>query len=330
MPYLRGTTLHEWMKKHPDPFQNELEAIFVPLLEGLKYIHDRNLLHRDIKPENIYILENNHPILIDFGSARIAIGEKSKALTQVLTPHFAPWEQYRSKGTFTPALDLYSLAACMYQAITGKLPEEAPERIEEDLQPKLVGSEHEKWYSLNFLRAIDKSLSVHARDRHQDGFNLQKDLVKISDEDIEIFHKSDAGHNNSNIAGIDKSDDSFYEFAKIIDKYIDKKHWNLALENINLAKQKFSNNEYLQNKYETVRKSLHEIYILRMEALKKINEKNYDRAQHFLNRIIDMSPYEKDARDLLKHVTIKSVLRKILVPVFVVITFIATIFLFDA
>jgi serine/threonine protein kinase len=185
MPYLRGITFHEWMGYYPNPRQDELEAIFVPLLEGLKYIHDKGLLHRDVKPENIYILENGHPILIDFGSARIAIGQKSKALTQVLTPHFAPHEQYRTKGTFTPALDLYGIAACMYQAITGKLPEEAPDRIEEDLQPKLAGSEYENRYAANFLRAIDKSLSVYARDRHQDGFAFQKDLVGQSNQPLD-------------------------------------------------------------------------------------------------------------------------------------------------
>ena len=180
MPYLQGITLHEWMKKQPNPSQGKLEAIFVPLIEGLKYIHGKGLLHRDIKPENIYILDNSHPILIDFGSARIAIGQKSKALTQVLTPGFAPWEQYRTKGTFTPSLDLYSLAACMYMAITGEMPEEAPSRIEEDLQPRLAGSEYEKHYDSSFLQAIDKSLSVYAKDRHQEGFSFQQDLVGLS------------------------------------------------------------------------------------------------------------------------------------------------------
>jgi len=179
MPYLRGYTLHEWMKNNPSPSQEELETIFVPLLEGLKYIHEKGLLHRDVKPENIYITDNTNPILIDFGSARMAIGQKSKALTQILTPHFAPIEQYASKGTFTPAMDLYGFAGCMYQAITGELPEEAPNRLVEDEQPRLVGSDYEKRYAGHFLQAIDKSLSVHARDRHQDGFDLQKDLVGV-------------------------------------------------------------------------------------------------------------------------------------------------------
>jgi predicted Ser/Thr protein kinase len=181
MPYLRGYTLHVWMKNNPSPSQDELETIFVPLLEGLKYIHEKGLLHRDVKPENIYITDNSNPILIDFGSARMAVGQKSKALTQILTPHFAPIEQYASKGIYTPAMDLYGFAGCMYQAITGELPEEAPNRLVDDEQPRLVGSEYEKRYAGHFLQAIDKSLSVHAGDRHQDSFGLQKDLVGVGD-----------------------------------------------------------------------------------------------------------------------------------------------------
>ena len=62
MPYLRGITLHQWIKEHPNPSENELAGIFIPLLEGLKYIHERQLLHRDIKPENIFITENQTPV----------------------------------------------------------------------------------------------------------------------------------------------------------------------------------------------------------------------------------------------------------------------------
>lgn len=177
MPYLKGITLHQWVKANPNASQQQLEEIFIPILEGLKYIHERNLLHRDIKPENIYITDNGNPVLIDFGAARLAIGNKSKALTQVLTPHFAPWEQYRSKGDFTPALDLYSLAGCIYQAITQKLPEEAPNRLEDDPQPKLSGSQYEGRYTRSFLQAVDQALSVWAKDRYQTAFEFQRALL---------------------------------------------------------------------------------------------------------------------------------------------------------
>lgn len=58
MPYLRGITLHQWIKDHLRPSESELNSIFIPLLEGLKYIHERQLLYCDIKPENIFITEN--------------------------------------------------------------------------------------------------------------------------------------------------------------------------------------------------------------------------------------------------------------------------------
>ncbi|MCC5855059.1 MAG: right-handed parallel beta-helix repeat-containing protein [Idiomarina sp.] len=179
MPYLEGITLHEWIKKHKSPSQSQLLDVFVPVLEGLKHIHQKNLLHRDIKPENIYITDNGNPVLIDFGAARLAIGEKSRALTQVLTPHFAPWEQYRSKGEFGPPLDFYSLAACLYQAITQEMPEEAPNRLEDDpLIPLAQRSEYVKRYSSEFLAAVDKGLSVHAKDRFHNAFEFQLALME--------------------------------------------------------------------------------------------------------------------------------------------------------
>lgn len=179
MPFLDGITLHEWIKQNPQPSQDKLLEIFVPILEGLKYIHQKGLLHRDIKPENIYITDNGNPVLIDFGAARLAIGEKSRALTQVLTPHFAPWEQYRSKGDFTPALDFYSLAACMFQAITGDMPEEAPNRLEHDpVEPLAQRESLTQIYSVAFLQAVDKALSVKAPDRFQDAFSYQLALME--------------------------------------------------------------------------------------------------------------------------------------------------------
>ena len=178
MPYLRGITLHQWIKEHPQPSEDELAQVFIPLLEGLKYIHAQQLLHRDIKPENIFITENHTPVLIDFGAARQAIGQKSRPLTQILTPPFAPIEQYQSRDVFLPALDLYSLGACIYQAITGRLIEEAPSRIVgEDTQPKLAGSSYARRYSPEFLAAVDYALNVRAENRFQNAMDMQQALL---------------------------------------------------------------------------------------------------------------------------------------------------------
>lgn len=199
MPYLQGNTLHQWLKEHPKPDEAALGQIFIPLLEGLKYIHERQLLHRDIKPENILMTAGGTPVLIDFGAARQAIGQKSRPLTQILTPPFAPIEQYQSRDVFLPALDLYSLAACIYQAVTGKLIEEAPARIAgEDTQPKLAGSAYERHYSPHFLAAVDYALNVRAEHRFQSAMEMQQALLGLSPSPASV----QAANNGQTVAAL--------------------------------------------------------------------------------------------------------------------------------
>ena len=76
--------------------------IIVQVLDGLKQVHAKNLLHRDIKPQNIYMTSEGRAILLDFGAARIATGNFSRSLSIVLTPGFAPYEQYSRRGVHGP------------------------------------------------------------------------------------------------------------------------------------------------------------------------------------------------------------------------------------
>ena len=70
--------------------------------------------------------------LLDFGSARYSIGDKSKSLDVILKVGYAPKEQYIRRSRQGPFTDVYSCAACFYAAITGFLPPESLERLDED------------------------------------------------------------------------------------------------------------------------------------------------------------------------------------------------------
>lgn len=76
MEYQKGQSLTDYLKQQRVLTEDELLAIVLPLLEGLKEIHLAGFLHRDIKPNNIYIREDKTPVLLDFGSARYAVGQK--------------------------------------------------------------------------------------------------------------------------------------------------------------------------------------------------------------------------------------------------------------
>lgn len=176
MPFLGKYTLSQWIDNYPHPTVDELCQVFIPLLEGLKYIHERELYHSDIKPENILITDHGVPILIDFGSARHPTLGGGDAM--VLTPPYAPIEQYSSKYQFKPASDLYSLMVCLYEAITKKLIPEATERINQDSLQKLSADlSYKNKYPTHFLQAIDKALSVSAEDRQQSAMVLQHELL---------------------------------------------------------------------------------------------------------------------------------------------------------
>ena len=81
MEYQLGMSLQAVLDRRGTLPENELVALVLPLLDGLQVIHAEGFIHRDIKPSNIYIRRDGHPVLLDFGSARQALGEETKTLT---------------------------------------------------------------------------------------------------------------------------------------------------------------------------------------------------------------------------------------------------------
>ena len=133
MPFLEGRTLDRHIRDEGGRITPEEAAKYMlPVLDGLRSVHEAGFLHRDIKPQNIYLTDEGGVILIDFGAARITFGQESQSLSAVLTPGYAPFEQYYRKGNQGTWTDVYAAAATFYRAITGQRPPESPERNETD------------------------------------------------------------------------------------------------------------------------------------------------------------------------------------------------------
>ena len=139
--------------------------VMVPVLQALTAVHAEGIIHRDVTPDNIYITKDGNVKLLDFGSARYSLGDKSKSLDVILKVGYAPKEQYTRRGRQGPYTDVYSCAACLYAAITGYLPPESLDRLEKDelVPPSQMGIE----IPLYLERAILKGLAVQPEDRFQ-------------------------------------------------------------------------------------------------------------------------------------------------------------------
>ena len=167
MDYVEGEDLSAYLTRKGTLSEDELKSILYPMLSALEVVHGADFLHRDIKPGNIVLRDvDGSPVLLDFGAARQAIGAKSRSVTSIVTPGYAPIEQYSSRGDQGPWTDIYALGGVCYRALTGQVPDDATDRVRHDpLTP--VAERCRGQASRGFLLAIDAALSVDEGDRPQ-------------------------------------------------------------------------------------------------------------------------------------------------------------------
>jgi serine/threonine protein kinase len=186
MDFEEGKTLAHHLLSQAGPMTEQaLIDVFMPIMDGLREVHALGLLHRDIKPGNIYLRRNGSPMLIDFGAARQAVGERSKSLSVIVTQGYAPLEQYSSRGKQGPWSDIYALGASMHRCISGAEPVEASVRLtammdqEPDPLPPAVEIGRGR-YSEALLQAIDWSLQVRAQERPQSVEDFQRAILGVA------------------------------------------------------------------------------------------------------------------------------------------------------
>ena len=129
MEFISGKSLYQVWKEENPLLEERVKRYIIEIASALKIVHTNNLLHRDIKPDNIIIDNQDRAVLIDFGATREFIANQTTNMTQLLTPGYAPLEQYSAKAKRYPATDFYALSASMYELLTGEPPATATDRV---------------------------------------------------------------------------------------------------------------------------------------------------------------------------------------------------------
>jgi len=182
MRFEEGDNLASLLDRRGTLPERDLLRIMLPILDGLELVHNAGFIHRDIKPDNIHIRADGSPVLLDFGSARHALG-KAHTLTILVAPGYAPFEQYYSSSENQgPWSDIYGLGATCYRAIVGTPPMDAITRSKgilgstrEVLVPaRTVGSGR---YSVHLLAAVDHALEFVETKRPQSVAEWRRELL---------------------------------------------------------------------------------------------------------------------------------------------------------
>ena len=150
---------------------HQIVKIAERLISAVSHIHDRHLIHCDVSPDNICVSPAGEPVLIDFGAARRVVdgvGAKARRL-QPGQGRLFPARALPANGVCGPESDIYSLAASLYYAITGKAPVDGETRLKALIadrpDPLITLAGVVPGYPPGFLATIDKAMSVEPADR---------------------------------------------------------------------------------------------------------------------------------------------------------------------
>mmetsp|Transcript_87118 Transcript_87118/g.154170 ORF Transcript_87118/g.154170 Transcript_87118/m.154170 type:complete len:1137 (+) Transcript_87118:209-3619(+) len=136
MELVEGGELFDLIVRSKSLSEAEARHVFLQLLKGVGYMHERGVLHRDLKPENILVASSRpaeppgsgllHDVKIaDFGLSKAIGGGASLARTRVGTPQYwAPevLDVQRRGGSYDQAADFWGLGAILFVMLCGRYP----------------------------------------------------------------------------------------------------------------------------------------------------------------------------------------------------------------
>ena len=140
MEYIKGGSLTDYMKNKKFNFTERRAAeLIYQLAKGIKYLHKYGIIHRDLKPDNIMLTEasdRGNIKIMDFGLSKI-LGKKEKSTDGFGTLTFVSPEVLIRKP-YNKEVDIWSLGVILYLMLSGDLPFDDPDDIEQNIAKSIV------------------------------------------------------------------------------------------------------------------------------------------------------------------------------------------------
>jgi serine/threonine-protein kinase len=119
MELLEGQDLKDLLQGGPPlGFPTKLD-LMEQICDGLAFAHAKQIVHRDLKPGNIHVQRNRQVKIMDFGLARVASSDMTRAGLILGTPHYMSPEQVSGRKA-TARSDVFSLGSVFYELLSGR------------------------------------------------------------------------------------------------------------------------------------------------------------------------------------------------------------------
>jgi serine/threonine-protein kinase len=190
MELLEGETLDEHLMEL-ESFGDRMSSYQLlitldPIARALHLAHSKGIIHRDIKPSNIFLMApdlGGGVRLMDFGLAKIAGAEQLTEVGMIAgSPSYIAPEMWRSEP-FDHRADIYSLAAVIFRALSGRPPFQAPSTLDifiaatTEPRPKLTPVRPELSPEIDLWLA--RALALERQDRFPYVSIMWNELIRI-------------------------------------------------------------------------------------------------------------------------------------------------------
>lgn len=181
MDYIDGPSLKNIVDTKGPLSETDAVKYILQVADALEFVHKNKRLHLDVKPGNIMINAEGKAQLIDFGASKQYEEESGENTATIngFTVGYAPTEQMGNDvNTFTPATDIYSLGATLYNILTGIKPISAATISSGEKQKPLP-----EYISTVTRNAIAEAMQINKNHRPQ----TMEEFVDLLKDDPTIY-----------------------------------------------------------------------------------------------------------------------------------------------
>lgn len=180
IPYAKE--LMQQYKENPAEFA---KTIIKASLSGLMALHDAGYIHRDLDPSNIFVTEDRHIKIIDFGICKQmkTLNKEDKQLTVAGAfmgkPEYAAPELALGDLKFqNQTTDIYAMGVLLYQCMTGKVPFEGTrfDVLDKQVKEKIPLTDIKE---KELKRIINKATEKKQDLRYQTAAEMRVDLESL-------------------------------------------------------------------------------------------------------------------------------------------------------
>ena len=147
MEYLEGRSVGRHMRERGRLSEEAAVQVAIDIAEALQLVHQAGIIHRDIKPSNVFLRDNGHAVLLDFGIAKVGDVPLTRQGEILGTPSYlAPERLFEKEIAIDGRADIFSLGVLLFTMLTGEAPfvgddlYEIIDKISKQTHPRLHSS----------------------------------------------------------------------------------------------------------------------------------------------------------------------------------------------